>query len=261
MKCRFLTLVLVFISLFLASCGRAKHSSFSPSQKQEIGEIASQYFLDHPDTLLKVSQKLDIERQEKKQRQAIDCIAKNSKSLIHPSIPQMIGNKNSKIILIEFYDYQCIYCHKEHAIIRKILKSDNNILYIAKQYPIFSSRWPASEYAAKVSLLSAEQSKFEAYDNGLFQSNAVEGKLTNDIVDNIASNLRIDTTIIKNKTANPIIDEEIKNNKKLAEAIGIKGTPGIIVMSNSKNPTIKNTRVFFGFVTMKELSEAIHKYE
>ena len=48
----------------------------------------------------------------------------------------VLGNPQGDVTLVEFFDYNCGYCRHALADTDKLLKSDKNIRYVLKEFPI-----------------------------------------------------------------------------------------------------------------------------
>ena len=46
------------------------------------------------------------------------------------------GDKTSNTTIVEFIDYNCGYCKRNHNIIMEFLKKNNDVRYIVKELPI-----------------------------------------------------------------------------------------------------------------------------
>lgn len=76
------------------------------------------------------------------------------------------GEKNAKIVIVEFSDYQCPYCKKGKQIIEQILQEyKNKVKLIFKDLPFHS----LSLEAAQATYCAQEQKKFWEMSNLLFE--------------------------------------------------------------------------------------------
>ena len=60
------------------------------------------------------------------------------------------GDINSNTTIVEFIDYNCGYCKRNHNIIMKFLKKNNDVRYIVKELPILGEK---SILASKFAIL------------------------------------------------------------------------------------------------------------
>lgn len=232
-------------------------AGFTPTQQAAIGKIASDYIVKHPEVLIQASQALQAKQQAAMQDHAKQVVVHHAKELVSDPMSPVAGNPQGKVALIEFFDYQCAYCHKEAPFVEHILSTNTDVKYVAKMFPIFAQRWPASDYAAQLAFVAAKQGKFSAYHNAIFGSGLMEGKLTKDDINKFAKQAGVDISVLSNMT--PSIKAQMQKDMQLAQILGLQGTPGLIVMPNSANPDPSKVTVFFGYTQADSLTTAIQK--
>ncbi|EPX2831368.1 hypothetical protein ACU6Z3_22840 [Klebsiella aerogenes] len=62
------------------------------------------------------------------------------------------GAADRAVMVVEFFDYQCIWCSRLAPELEKVMKANKNVRYYFMEWPVFSSRWPESLLAAKTGL-------------------------------------------------------------------------------------------------------------
>jgi protein-disulfide isomerase len=79
----------------------------------------------------------------------------------------MIGDKDAKVKIIEFSDFQCPYCKAFQVDLNRVRKEyAGKILFVYKHLPL--SIHPQAENAALAASCANEQGKFQAYADNLF---------------------------------------------------------------------------------------------
>ncbi|MBJ7553784.1 DsbA family protein [Marinomonas spartinae] len=231
-------------------------SSFSTDQQEQIGKIAADYLIKHPEILVQVSQELQKKQQEAEQSAlTISAVKAHAALMKLDGIPH-IGPKDAKVTVTEFFDYQCFYCHKMAPEVEQLMKANPNVKFIFRDWPIFASRWETSATAAFAGLEIWHQKGAKAYlsyHNGIFATNHDEGKLTNADIQKVAK-AALKAPLKK------VSDEEYKKtimiNDQLSRQVGFQGTPGFIITPAS-GATVKNTIVIGGAVDEQTLQQAI----
>jgi len=128
--------------------------------------------------ILKLKENTQIETQLKEP--VLTSISFNDKA---PSI----GNKNAKITIIEFSDFQCPYCKKIQPTIKQMLQSfGNDVRFAFKHLPLNIHR--QAFLAAQAAFCAGEQEKFWQYHDALFAST----DLSPEALDKVASGLDLD---------------------------------------------------------------------
>ena len=134
-----------------------------------------------------------------------------------------IGNIDSKLIIIEFVDYNCGYCKKTLSTISKLMKNFDNIQIVFIDYPILSE---SSEIAARASLAANEQNAYFEYHTILLNNTK---SINENILYKIAKELSLDIEKFKKDISSEKIKNNIIKNIKFANSLKIKGTPTFII--------------------------------
>ncbi len=113
--------------------------AFTPEQEARIGEIAKDYLLAHPEVLVEVSQKLQAQQQEKQQQAMTAAVVQNQAALLNDKGTPSYGPADAKVTVVEFFDYQCIYCARLAPELEKVIKANPDVRFVFKEFPIFGS--------------------------------------------------------------------------------------------------------------------------
>ncbi|MEZ2578062.1 DsbA family protein [Buttiauxella ferragutiae] len=238
----------------LASAVSQPVSAFTPEQETRIGEIAKEYMLSHPEVLVEVSQKLQAQQQEKQKQAMSAAVIDNQAGLLNDKGTPSYGPADAKVTVIEFFDYQCIYCARLVPELEKVIKANPKVRFVFKEFPIFGERWPASLSAAKTGLQVWEQKGADAYinyHNAIYATGHNEGKLTADDISTAAKAVKFDA-----KTA-PDVQGTLQGINALAQQLGFSGTPALVVLP-STGASADNVTVIPGFTSAEALQMAIN---
>ncbi|MCL9781652.1 thioredoxin domain-containing protein [Vibrio sp. S4M6] len=197
------------------------------------------------------------------------AIIDNSDQLAFDPQSPTIGRADAPVTVVEFFDYQCMYCHKAFPLYEEYVKTHPNIRFVFKEFPFFG---PVSRYAALVSLdayKTGGQKLFAKYHNAQFTAKNSEGKgytdmlrtdkLTIEKVNDIAKSVGIE---VKSKSDLEKYAGEIKRNFKLASKISVRGTPTFIVLPTPlSGKQIKTDQISLipGAVPMAYINQAVAK--
>lgn len=229
--------------------------AFTPEQEARIGEIARAYLLDHPEVLLEVSQKLQVQQHEQQLHAITTAVLAHQDALLNdPSTPSY-GPADARVALLEFFDYQCSVCAHQAPVMEALMQANPQVRYVFKEWPIFGARWPTSMDAAETGLQIWYQkgaAAYLAYHNAVFATGHNEGKLTQqDIIHASAKAGKL-----KGKKAEML--DTLAQTDALAQNLGFRGTPGLIVMPVS-GATADNVTVVPGGASQETLQAAINK--
>ena len=155
-----ITTILCFIFLFLTSSSALEAQStdtFTPAEKAEISKLVRQYIKRNPEIILEALE--DIQEQEKiqKEKEQRTQLKLNEKFIERDIDDPILGNLSGKIIVTEFFDYQCGYCKRMLKILLDISKAQHDVKIVLKEYPILG---PVSTLAAQVALAAKKQNKY-----------------------------------------------------------------------------------------------------
>jgi protein-disulfide isomerase len=148
------------------------------------------------------------------------------------------GNPNGDLTIVDFFDYNCPYCKAAAKSLEKVVKEDGNIRLVYKDWPILH---PTSIIGARLALAAKYQGKYLPVHHALMdipgygipQEKMIEATRGAGVN---ASQLDSDMTAHADDIA-----RLIKRNLKIAEAIGLQGTPGFLVGAFKVNEALNES--------------------
>jgi protein-disulfide isomerase len=148
---------------------------------------------------------------------------------VNAASPETKGNKNARLAIIEFSDFQCTYCLsyvlETFPQIDKDYIKTGKVKYFFRNLPLTNGH-PNAFRAAEAARCAAEQGKFwEAHDR--FFANQ-ESLNPNDWPEH-AHALGLDTEKFNQCLTDGKYDEEINKDMDEAERLGISGTPAFLI--------------------------------
>ena len=198
------------------------HSDDKNINEQQIENIIKKYILENPEILIESLEKFTANQKEKEQKSFVNILNNFYDTKVYESLPR-IGNMDSKLIIIEFVDYNCGYCKKTLSTISKLMKNFDNIQIVFIDYPILSE---SSEIAARASLAANEQNAYFEYHTILLNNTK---SINENILYKIAKELSLDIEKFKKDISSEKIKNNIIKNIKFANSLKIKGTPTFII--------------------------------
>ena len=137
-----------------------------------------------------------------------------------------LGNKNGKDIIIEFFDYNCGYCKRSFPEIMDLVSENKNIKVILKELPVLGE---SSILASKASIASQKQNKYFDFHQELIN---FSGLISLSDIKKISKELGINyEQLQKDMNSNETI-LLINESYRLADLIGVRGTPAFIINNN-----------------------------
>ncbi|MDR3515341.1 MAG: DsbA family protein [Azospirillaceae bacterium] len=191
--------------------------------KAAIETIVHDYLLHHPEVILE-----SVEALRKQEAAAADveqrtALASRQQELFHDQNAPVVGNPAGDVTVVEFTDYQCGYCKASYADVTRLVTDDGHIRLVFKEFPILG---PASVTAAKVALAARKQNKYAEVRDALMTH---RGPLDEDTVLHLAADAGANRDQLKHDMDDPAIAQTISANLKLADALGINGTPAFVI--------------------------------
>lgn len=209
-------------TLFLLASG-ADAAEFNAKQRDEIGTIVRDYLLKNPEVLLDVSQELERRQKLAEGENRKAALTANADEIFRSPDDFVTGPPGGDVTMVEFFDYNCPWCKKSMPILKSLLESDKGLKLVLKEFPILGEN---SEYAARAAIAAKAQGKYLEFHIAMYEH---EGKLDPGGVDGIAQSLGLDMAKLKADMELPAVADIISRNRKLAETLGINGTPGFVI--------------------------------
>lgn len=231
----------ISFSVFAAIADTHGKSQFSEEQRKELNSIVEEYLMDNPEILIKMSQKLQnqqMQRAQQMKQQAVEKIPKVAEKLFHSNASPVVGNPSGNVTLVEFFDFQCPHCKDMSTVIEGIAQEDGNLRVVHKPLPIFGAN---STYAAKAAIAASQQSQYNAFYEALMRAS---NPLTKKKVLEAAKKVGLNIPKLEKDIDAPTTGKELDNNLRLAQELGITGTPTYVVALSNYTPE-KESKAFF----------------
>jgi protein-disulfide isomerase len=205
----------------------ASAQSFADDQRHEIEGIVKDYLLKHPEVLQDVMAALDKKQQEADAEKARTTIKNNNATLFNSPHQVVLGNPQGSLTVVEFFDYNCGYCKRALPDMLTLLKTDSNIRFVLKEFPVLGE---GSVEAAHVAVAARMQdptgAKYIEFHQKLLGGRGPADKAHALAV---AKEVGFDMARIQKDMTSDEVKTTIDENMKLADALGVNGTPSYIV--------------------------------
>src|SRR6266478_28155 len=224
----------------------AAGQEFSAPQKSEIERIIRDYLVSHPEVLQEAIAELDKRQAAADVEKTKTAVANNGETLFNSSRHVVLGNPKGDVTMVEFFDYNCGFCKRAMADMLELLKDDPKLKIILKEFPVLG---PGSVDAAKVAVAVRMQDKsgkkYLEFHQKLLGGRGQADKARALAV---AKDIGLDVARIEKDMASDEVKATIEESFKLAEALGLNGTPSYVVGSD----------VLVGAVGLKTLKEKVN---
>jgi len=151
-----------------------------------------------------------------------------------------LGDKNAKVLVVEFADYQCPFCEQFFSQAYPQIKKDyidtGKIQFAFRDYPFLGQ--PQTDPAGDESMNSAnaarcanDQGKFWDYHDYLYSHQGQEdsGTFSKDNLKKFASDMGLNTTQFNQCIDNNTHLTDAQNDMKEGQGYGVSGTPTVYI--------------------------------
>jgi protein-disulfide isomerase len=223
---RFLAPALVALAL----CGApvaASAQNFSAGQRGEIEKIVRDYLLAHPEVLEEVSAELSKRQAAAEAEKHQATISQNAETIFNSPRGVTIGNKEGDVTFVEFFDYNCGYCKRAMTDMIDLMKADPKLKVVLKEFPVLG---PGSMEAAQVAVAVRMQDpggkKYLDFHQKLLGG---KGQADKARAMAAAKEAGLDMSKLEKDLASQEVRATIEENFKLAESMGMNGTPSYVI--------------------------------
>jgi protein-disulfide isomerase len=205
----------------------ASAQTFSDGQRGEIETIVKNYLIAHPEVLEEAMNELNKRQAADEAAKHEASITENSQAIFNSPRNVTLGNKSGDVTFVEFFDYNCGYCKRAMTDMMDLMKADPKLKVVLKEFPVLSE---GSVEAAKVAVAVRMQdpggAKYLDFHQKLLGGRGAADKARALAV---AKDAGLDVARIEKDMASPEVKATIEENFKLAESMGMNGTPSYVI--------------------------------
>jgi protein-disulfide isomerase len=155
-----------------------------------------------------------------------------------------LGNPQGDVAVVEFFDYNCSYCKRAMTDMVELIKGDGKLKFVLKEFPVLGD---GSVQAAQVAAAVRMQDKTGGKKYLEFHQKLLSGRGPADKARAlaVAKEIGLDVARIEKDMASDEVKATLEESFKLAEALGLNGTPSYVVGNDVVVGAV-------GFNTLKE---------
>lgn len=185
-----------------------------------------QYLLDNPDVLMEAMTVLQTKQDKAAADQDQLILSSNRQAIQNDPDSWVGGNKDGDITVVEFMDYRCGYCRKAYAEVADLVKSDGNIRFVVKEFPILGEDSVASSrFAISMRLLHGDAAYEKVHDELI----ALRGSPDADTLGRLAVKMGYEAQPLLDMMDDDKVSAIIAANHELAGKLNITGTPTFVI--------------------------------
>jgi protein-disulfide isomerase len=235
----------LFALVLLSAPPSASAQSFSDSQRGDIETIVRNYLIAHPEVLEEAMAELSRRQSAAEAEKQTASVTKNAEAIFNSPRGVTVGNRDGDVTFVEFFDYNCGYCKRAMTDMLDLMKSDPKLKVVLKEFPVLG---PGSVEAARIAVaVRMQDPSGKKYLD--FHQKLLNGKGQADKARALAAakDAGLDMAKIEKDSASPEVRATLEENFKLAEAMGMNGTPSYVI----------GKQVVIGAVGVESLREKI----
>lgn len=143
------------------------------------------------------------------------------------------GDKNAKVTLLEYSDYQCPFCQRFHPTMKRVMDEyKGKVRWVYRHFPL-SSIHPYAQKAAEAAECAGEQGKFWELSDLFFekQNEWAQSGLDQAKMNGYAQQAGVkDVKKFESCVTSGKLAQHVSSDLASGEAAGVTGTPGTIVL-------------------------------
>jgi protein-disulfide isomerase len=168
-----------------------------------------------------------------------------------------LGEKNAKVTIVEFSDYQCPFCGRYATqtmpqLLEEYVRT-GKVRYIFRNFPL-EQLHPLAEKAAEASACAGDQGKYwEAHDRFFKNQQALDAKS----IQGYAVALGLDTTAFQQCLDSGKYASLIKADLMEGQKYNVRGTPSFFFGTEIKDSKLKAVKFLSGAVPFQNFKDVI----
>lgn len=194
--------------------------------EDRVRELVRETILANPEILLEAFEILDQRTLTAEASARSDVIGQQRLLLEQDPNAPVLANVDGDVTIVEFFDYNCPYCRRVKPTVEGLIEADPGIRIVYREWPILGE---GSVFAARAALASREQGLYEEFHWALM---GMEGRAEERSVLMIAQEVGLDVEQLRLDMEAPEVEEHIETSMRLAELLGVTGTPAFIIGDN-----------------------------
>ncbi len=196
---------------------------FTEAQRAEIVGILRDALRSDPSILREALEKLEAAEQRDREGAARAAFAVHAEALFRDPADPSKGNPQGAVTVVEFFDPRCGYCKRMRPVVEELLRRQRDVRWVMKDLPILG---PTSVLASRALLAAQRQGKYAELHDALLR---LREEPAEPVLRREAERAGLDWARLKRDMDDPSVQRRIDANAQLAQALGIQGTPAMVV--------------------------------
>ena len=224
---RLTTAALIAAFAFGAPAAQATDlAAMTPADRDAFRAEVKAYLMENPEVLIEAIDVLNKRQAATETANDATLLQQPAAEIYNDPASWVGGNPQGDITVVEFTDYRCGYCRKAYEDVAELVKSDGNIRFVVKEYPILGdASIISSRFAIAVRQLAGDDAYTRAHDALI----TLRGDPTPETLTKLATDLGLDAPAILARMDSAEVAAVIDANHALGNTLSITGTPTFVV--------------------------------
>lgn len=219
-------------------------ANLSEAERADFNAAVRAYLLAEPEVLMEALDVLQSREQQNADARSKELLSGNKDVIANNPNDWAGGNLQGDITLVEFMDYRCGYCHKAYQDVEDLVKTDGNIRFVLKEFPVLGEQSVmAAQFTIALKQLHGDDAYKAAHD-ALF---TMRGEISQESLTRILTTQKIDPAPVFEKMKSEDVQKVINENYELAQMFNINGTPSFIL----------NDSLIQGYLPLEEMRKMV----
>ena len=216
--------------LAIAAPQAVRAQNFSADQRGEIERVVHDYLIAHPEVLQEAMSELEKRQTVAEAEKHKVAVKEHAQKLFSSPTQVTLGNPNGNVTFVEFFDYNCGYCKRAMDDMLTLLKDDPKLKVVLKEFPVLGpGSVEAAQVAGAVRMQDKTGKKYLEFHTKLLGG---RGQADRARALAVAKEVGMDMGRLEKDMAGPEVKAALAEDFKLAEALGLNGTPSYVIGSD-----------------------------
>ena len=220
---KIILVVMVLCTIAIIAKDKISERIFKEESTSSVGSSfdasIEKYIMSHPEVLIKSVEEMQMKKMAEMAKQQEEALKTSLPQIMDLKNTPIYGDKNAKVKIAMFFDYTCGYCKRAAPHLKKLIEEDKDLVLLFKDLPILGE---AAKKDADLGL-AIYKTQPELYADYYFKLMAGEK------AENIIKGLSLDIKDLEAKSKTTAIGDILSENMKIAETIGVRGTPTFVI--------------------------------
>ena len=198
----------------------------TPAERAIFREEVKAFLIENPEVITEALDVLQTRQDMADLARDQQLLADNAAFLFNDANSWVGGNPDGDITVVEFMDYRCGYCRKAKEAVEELVKSDGNIRFVLKEFPILGDDSVASSRFAVAVLQLHGPDAYKAAHDALIM---LRGSPDAETLGRLAADLGIDPAPVLARMNADEVTAVLAANRALADVMSLSGTPAFAI--------------------------------